>query len=209
MKAGFMLSSCNSLHIFGTRTWLLLLYSSCPSVCTYLSKAGSVLTSINPTFCPHGVLICLICISEQIATVALCSINWQVSVTQKQFVYCAVRTESASIIQVHAWRWRSGLVSGRFPVGIAVAAPAALCSGFYSACSSVVPRFDSTCVIPPAAQVVIHTLLYHSTPRTLKNRQRKAVVLKCRECWIRNCMVVSFLTVLRVYRHWTIAACRR
>ena len=53
----------------------------------------------NSTFCPHSVLMCFVWIWEQTAIISLYSINWLVSITETQCVYCAVRTESLSTVQ--------------------------------------------------------------------------------------------------------------
>ena len=46
----------------------------------------------NSTFCPHSVFMCFVWISEQTAIISLHNINWLVCITQRQSVYCAVRT---------------------------------------------------------------------------------------------------------------------
>ena len=46
----------------------------------------------NSTFCPHGVFMCFVWISEQTAIISLYSINWLVCITEMEYVYCAVRT---------------------------------------------------------------------------------------------------------------------
>jgi len=48
----------------------------------------------------HTVYLCLLRISEQTAFISLYSINWQVYITETECVYCAVRIESLTIIQV-------------------------------------------------------------------------------------------------------------
>ena len=45
--------------------------------------------------------ICHVWISEQTATLALYSINWSVFITQKECVYCAVRTVCLNTILVN------------------------------------------------------------------------------------------------------------
>jgi len=52
------------------------------------------LTFTNSTFCPHTVFMCSVWISEQTAIISLYNINWLVFITEKECVYCAVRTES-------------------------------------------------------------------------------------------------------------------
>jgi hypothetical protein len=38
--------------------------------------------------------MCFVCISEQAAIISLYSIKWLVFITETEYVYCAVRTES-------------------------------------------------------------------------------------------------------------------
>jgi hypothetical protein len=52
-------------------------------------------SSKNSTFCPHSVFMYSIRIPEQTAIISLYSINWLVSVTETECVYCAVRTVHA------------------------------------------------------------------------------------------------------------------
>jgi hypothetical protein len=59
------------------------------------------LTFTNPTFCPHTVFMRFVLISEQTAIISLFSINWLDFITETECVYCAVRTGSLCIIQVH------------------------------------------------------------------------------------------------------------
>jgi hypothetical protein len=58
------------------------------------------LTFNNPTFCPHSVFMCFVCIWEQTAIISLYSINWLVCITETECVYCAVRTGSLNVMQV-------------------------------------------------------------------------------------------------------------
>jgi hypothetical protein len=58
------------------------------------------LTFTNSVFCPHSVFMCFVWISEQTAIISLYSINWLVFVTETECVYCAVRSESLSKIDV-------------------------------------------------------------------------------------------------------------
>ena len=44
--------------------------------------------------------MCFVRISEQTAIISLYGLNWSVFITEKECVYCAVRTGSLSIIQV-------------------------------------------------------------------------------------------------------------
>ena len=46
----------------------------------------------NSTFCPHSVFMCFVWIWEQSAIISLYSINWLVCITEKECVYCAVRS---------------------------------------------------------------------------------------------------------------------
>ena len=52
----------------------------------------------NSTFCPHSVFMCFVWIWEQTAIISLYSINWLVCITERECVYCAVRTGSLYII---------------------------------------------------------------------------------------------------------------
>jgi len=53
----------------------------------------------NSTFCPYGVLMCFVWISEQTAIISLYSINWLVCITETECVYSAVRTGYLNIIE--------------------------------------------------------------------------------------------------------------
>ena len=64
------------------------------------------LTFTNPTFTPHSVFMCFVWISEQTAIISLYNINWLVCITDRESVYCAVRTGSSDIIQVILSLWR-------------------------------------------------------------------------------------------------------
>jgi len=52
----------------------------------------------NSTFCPHSVFMCFVWIWEQTATISLYSNNWLVFITERECVYCAVRTGYLYII---------------------------------------------------------------------------------------------------------------
>jgi len=58
------------------------------------------LTFNNSTFSPHSVFMCFVWISEQTAIISLYNINWSVFITERESVYCAVRTGYLNIIQV-------------------------------------------------------------------------------------------------------------
>ena len=60
-----------------------------------------VLTINNSPFCPHSEFICSIWISEQTAIISLHNINRLIFITEKEFAYCAVGTESLYIMQVN------------------------------------------------------------------------------------------------------------
>ena len=65
--------------------------------CVYCAvRTGSLgtasLTFRNCTFCPHNVFVCFVWIWEQTAIIFLYNINWLVFITDKECVYCAVRT---------------------------------------------------------------------------------------------------------------------
>ena len=67
--------------------------------CVYCAvRTGSFI--YNSTFCPHSVFMCFVWISEQTAIISLYSINWLVSITETECVYCAVRTGSFITIKV-------------------------------------------------------------------------------------------------------------
>jgi len=51
-------------------------------------------TFSNSTFCPHSVFVCLVWISEQTTIISPYSINWLVSITETECVYCTVRAEN-------------------------------------------------------------------------------------------------------------------
>ena len=77
--------------------------------CVYCAvRTGSLytasLTFSNSTFCPHNVFMCFVWIWEQTAIISLCSINWLVCITEKQCVYCAVRTGSLYIILLYSFK---------------------------------------------------------------------------------------------------------
>jgi len=65
---------------------------------SWLSYVPSGLTFNNSTFCPHSVFMCFVWISEQTAIISLYNINWLVSITEMESVYCVVRTGSFFII---------------------------------------------------------------------------------------------------------------
>ena len=50
------------------------------------------LTFINSAFCPHGVFMCFVWISEQTAITSIYKINWLVVIAETECVYCAVQT---------------------------------------------------------------------------------------------------------------------
>jgi len=52
---------------------------------------------VLPTLC---VFMCFVWISEQTAIISLYNINWLVFITDEECVYCAVRSDPLSIIQV-------------------------------------------------------------------------------------------------------------
>ena len=70
-----------SLHI-------LTLYSPVVTMCT------ASLACNNSTFCPHSVFMGFVWIWEQTAIISLYSINCLIFITEKECVYCAVRTGS-------------------------------------------------------------------------------------------------------------------
>jgi len=48
-----------------------------------------------------AVFMCFVWISEQTAIISLYSINWLVFITEKECVYCAVRTEYLNVVCVN------------------------------------------------------------------------------------------------------------
>ena len=54
----------------------------------------------NSTFCSHSVFMCFVWISEQTAIISLYSINWLVSITETESVYCAVRAGSLNTVHI-------------------------------------------------------------------------------------------------------------
>jgi hypothetical protein len=48
---------------------------------------------LHSTFCPHSVFMCFVWIWEQTAIISLYSIDCLVFITEKECVYCAVRTK--------------------------------------------------------------------------------------------------------------------
>jgi hypothetical protein len=82
-----------------------------PCAITFHLDSTTSLTFTNSPFCPHGVFMCFMWITEQTAIVSLYSINWSVFITETECVYCAVRTESASKIPLNLW---SVSVGGEF-----------------------------------------------------------------------------------------------
>ena len=63
----------------------------------------------------HTVFMCSVWIWEQRAIISLYNINWLVSITQTQCVYCAVRTGYLNIIYVNCHPWPRLLVRGFSP----------------------------------------------------------------------------------------------
>ena len=47
---------------------------------------------LHSTFCPNRVFMCFVWIGEQTAIISLYSTDWLVSITEKECVYCAVRS---------------------------------------------------------------------------------------------------------------------
>ena len=64
----------------------------------WLLYVPSDITLTNSTFCPQSTFVCFVWISEQTATISLYSINWLVFITERECVYCAVRTGYLYII---------------------------------------------------------------------------------------------------------------
>jgi predicted GNAT family N-acyltransferase len=63
------------------------MYRTLDTTCT------TSLTFNNPTFCPNRVFMCSVWISEKTAIISLYNINWLVFITERECVYCEVRTE--------------------------------------------------------------------------------------------------------------------
>jgi len=65
--------------------------------CVYCAvRTGSLCIILRSAL--HSVFMCSIWICEQTAVISLYSINWMVFITEKESVYCAVRTGSLCII---------------------------------------------------------------------------------------------------------------
>jgi hypothetical protein len=84
------------------------MYRTVVTICT------ASLTFNNSTFCPHSVFMCFVWISEKTAIISLYSINWLVCITQRECVYCAVRTERDlwhvwEIIEMHSEPWKGNM----------------------------------------------------------------------------------------------------
>ena len=60
---------------------------------------GSTLN--NSAFCPHSVLMRSVPIAEKTAIISLYDINFLISITETECVYCAVRTEPLNKIQLN------------------------------------------------------------------------------------------------------------
>ena len=58
----------------------------------------------NSTFCPHSVFMCFVWISEQTAIISLYNINWLDFITERECVYCAVRTGSLHSAYVRSFQ---------------------------------------------------------------------------------------------------------
>ena len=87
------------------------------SVVTVVTICTTSLTFTNSTFCPHTVFMCFVWISEQTAIISLYNINWLVCITERNCVYCAVRTErlnKTSSLQSLFMRRASGHCLGPF-----------------------------------------------------------------------------------------------
>jgi len=69
--------------------------------CAVVTICTASLTFNNSMFCSHSVFVCFVWISEQTAIISLHNINWLVCITDTECVYCAVRTGSLYMIQVH------------------------------------------------------------------------------------------------------------
>jgi hypothetical protein len=70
-------------------------FTFCSPVVTICTTS---LTFNNSTFCPNSVFMCFVWIWEQTAIISLYSINW-FFITEKESVYCAVRTGFLNAIQ--------------------------------------------------------------------------------------------------------------
>ena len=92
-----------------------LQFASHPFKVQWLLYVPPGLTFSKSTFCPHSVFVYFVWISEQTAIISLYNINWLVFITETVCVYCAVRAELLSIIQVSFCR--QGLVLS-FPLAL-------------------------------------------------------------------------------------------
>jgi hypothetical protein len=71
--------------------------SGCYMYRTVVTICTASLTVNNSTVCPHSVFMCFVWISEQTAIISLYNINWLVCITDRECVYCTVRTGSLCI----------------------------------------------------------------------------------------------------------------
>ena len=66
-----------------------------------VSACTRCLTLTNSTFCVEFVsVMCFVWISEQTAIISLYNINWLVVITEKECVYCAVRTGYLNVVRL-------------------------------------------------------------------------------------------------------------
>ena len=86
----------SSVKICHEISWMLqlTLLGSVVTICT------TSLAFKYSTFCPHSEFLCFVWISEQAAIISLYNINWVVCITETECVYCAIRTESLSVIHL-------------------------------------------------------------------------------------------------------------
>ena len=72
----------------------------CACDITFQLASNASLTFTNSAFCSHTVCMHFVRIWEQTAIISLYSINWLICITQRESVYCAVRAECWTTIQV-------------------------------------------------------------------------------------------------------------
>jgi len=88
VRSGY--SVCHGLHVVQAYTFAVK--------AQWLVYVDQVLTLKNSAFCCHIVFVYSVWISEHTAIISLYVINWLVLITEKEYVYSAVRAESVSTL---------------------------------------------------------------------------------------------------------------
>ena len=55
----------------------------------------------NPTFCPHNASVCFFMVLQTDRNFSLYSSSWWFLITEKAFVYCAIRNDFFNQIQIN------------------------------------------------------------------------------------------------------------